>query len=93
MMVSGPSSKKKKPDMSVVWREAKEIIWAYRAKVALGMVVMVIGRLAALVAPASSKFLIDDVIGDQPVDRNEFIARDETRRLCGGARNDFENGG
>ncbi len=65
----GPSSKKK-PDMSVVWREAKEIIWTYRAKVALGMVVMVIGRLAAMVAPTSSKFLIDDVIGDQ---RQELI--------------------
>ena len=47
----------------MVWKEAREIIWRYRRRVAFGLVVMVIGRLAGLVPPASSKYLIDDVVG------------------------------
>ena len=46
-----------------VWKEAREIIWRYRRRVAFGLVIMVVGRLAGLVPPASSKFLIDDVVG------------------------------
>ena len=56
-------SEKKQLDMKKVWGEARAIIWQYRRRIALGRVVMVIGRLAAMVAPASSKFLIDNVIG------------------------------
>ena len=48
----------------MVWREAREIIWQYRRRVALGLVVMVIGRAVGMAIPASSKFLIDDVVGD-----------------------------
>ena len=47
-----------------VWKEAREIIWRHRRRVAIGLVIMVIGRLAGLVPPASSKFLIDNVIGE-----------------------------
>ena len=54
---------RKKPELSRVWKEAREIIWRYRRRVAFGLVVMVVGRLAGLVPPASSKFLIDDVVG------------------------------
>ena len=46
-----------------VWKEAREIIWRYRRRVAVGLMVMIIGRLAGLVPPASSRFLIDDVVG------------------------------
>ncbi len=54
---------RKKPELSRVWREAREIIWRHRRRVALGLVVMVVSRLAGLIPPASSKFLIDDVVG------------------------------
>lgn len=47
-----------------VWREAREIIWRHRRRVAVGLVIMIIGRLVGLVPPASSKFLIDNVIGE-----------------------------
>ena len=47
-----------------VWREAREIIWRYRRRVAFGLVVMTIGRIAGMAIPASSKFLIDDVLGE-----------------------------
>ena len=55
--------KKKKLTAEVVWREARELVWAHRGKLAIGMGLMVINRAAGLVLPASSKYLIDDVIG------------------------------
>ena len=51
-----------------VWREAREIIWRYRRRVAFGLVVMTIGRIAGMAIPASSKFLIDDVLGEGRAD-------------------------
>jgi ABC-type multidrug transport system fused ATPase/permease subunit len=57
---------KKKPKVSVatVRREAKRLLWAHRRTLAIGFVLMLIGRLAGFVLPASSKFLIDTVIGE-----------------------------
>jgi len=55
---------KKKPNLRNVWRDARELVWAHRARLALGFVLMVVNRLAGLVLPASSKYLIDDVIGN-----------------------------
>ena len=48
--------------MSGVWREARDIMWVYRRRLALGSVIMIVNRLAGLVLPGSSKFLLDDVI-------------------------------
>src|SRR2546426_3661699 len=44
------------------WRDARELIWSHRRRLALGMLLMIINRLAGLVLPASSKYVIDDVI-------------------------------
>jgi subfamily B ATP-binding cassette protein MsbA len=52
------------PGRSVVWHEAKELIWKRRWRLAAGFVLMLISRLAGLVLPASSKYLIDDVIAN-----------------------------
>lgn len=54
---------KKKLKPSEVWREARELIWERRGRLALGLLLMLISRLAGLVLPASSKYLIDSVIG------------------------------
>jgi ABC-type multidrug transport system fused ATPase/permease subunit len=54
---------KRKTNVANAWAEARELIWAHRGRLALGLVLMLINRLAGLVLPASSKFLIDDVIG------------------------------
>ena len=54
---------KKKITASAAWREARELIVARRGRLTLGVVLMVINRLVGLVLPATSKFLIDDVIG------------------------------
>ncbi|MDZ4673639.1 MAG: ABC transporter ATP-binding protein [Gemmatimonadota bacterium] len=47
----------------MAWREARELIWAHRKRLGIGLVLMVFSRLAGLVLPASSKYLIDNVIG------------------------------
>jgi ABC-type multidrug transport system fused ATPase/permease subunit len=46
-----------------VWIEARNLIWARRGRLGLGLALMLVSRLAGLVLPATSKFLIDDVIG------------------------------
>jgi ATP-binding cassette, subfamily B, putative efflux pump len=56
-------AKKKKITASDAWREARDLLWAHRRRLALGLMLMLISRLAGLVLPASSKWLIDDVVG------------------------------
>ncbi|MCI0436816.1 MAG: ABC transporter ATP-binding protein/permease [Gemmatimonadetes bacterium] len=46
-----------------VRKEAWSLVIAHRRPLAIGLILMVIGRLAGFVLPASSKFLIDDVLG------------------------------
>jgi ABC-type multidrug transport system fused ATPase/permease subunit len=53
---------------SSAWKEAREIVWARRGRLSLGLAIMLVNRLAGLVLPATSKFLIDDVIGRQRAD-------------------------
>ena len=54
---------KKKIDAAEAWREARDLIWARRGRLGLGLALMLVNRLAGLVLPATSKFLIDDVAG------------------------------
>jgi ABC-type multidrug transport system fused ATPase/permease subunit len=58
------SRKKPKVTAATVRREAKRLLWAHRRTLAIGFVLMLVGRLAGFVLPASSKFLIDNVIGE-----------------------------
>jgi ABC-type multidrug transport system fused ATPase/permease subunit len=55
---------KKKVSASAAWREARELVSAHRNRLILGLVLMLISRLAGLVLPASSKYLVDEVIGN-----------------------------
>ena len=57
-----PEKKKRKVTLGVAWREARELIWRYRSRMALGFFIMLVNQVAGLVLPASSKFLIDNVI-------------------------------
>lgn len=54
---------KRRVKLSDVWEEARGLIWTHRRRLALGGALMIVNRLAALVLPGSSKFVIDDVIG------------------------------
>jgi ABC-type multidrug transport system fused ATPase/permease subunit len=59
----GVEEKKRRLQLSDVAREARDLVWAHRRRLALGGALMVVNRMAGLVLPGSSKFLIDDVIG------------------------------
>ena len=52
----GPDGKPARPKASTVWRESRELLWAHRRRLALGLGLMLVNRLAGLVLPATSKF-------------------------------------
>ena len=54
---------KKRVNWPSAWREARRILWRHRRYVGVGFAVMLVNRLAGLVLPGTSKFLIDDVVG------------------------------
>jgi subfamily B ATP-binding cassette protein MsbA len=47
------------------WREARALVWAHRQRLALGLILMLVSRLAGLVLPATSKWLVDEVVGNE----------------------------
>ncbi len=56
---------KKKIDSAAAWREFRELLWVHRRRLAIGLSLMMISRLAGIVLPALSKYVIDEVIGKQ----------------------------
>src|SRR4029079_5360230 len=60
--VSMDAPKKKSVPLSAAWREARPLVWGHRRRLMLGLGLMLVSRLAGLVLPASSKYLIDDVV-------------------------------
>jgi ABC-type multidrug transport system fused ATPase/permease subunit len=68
------TDKKTKPNYSNAWREARDLIWQYRRRLALGLMLMLINRFAGLVLPGSSKYIIDHVIQDRRTDLLGVIA-------------------
>jgi len=67
-IIAVQSPAKKKLSASAAWREARELVWAHRKRLILGLTLMLISRLAGLVLPASSKWLIDEVINKNRTD-------------------------
>ena len=53
---------KKRITPAAAWRDARELIWAHRYRLALGMFLMIVNRMAGLVLPSSSKYVIDEVV-------------------------------
>src|SRR4051812_11750976 len=60
-----------RPKASAAFREARELVWAHRRRLGIGLVLMLVSRLTGLVLPATSKWLIDDVVGKG---RTELLA-------------------
>ena len=54
--------KKPKYDTKRAWAEARALIWAHRKSVTIGLVLMLISRAAGFALPASTKFVIDNVL-------------------------------
>ena len=65
---------KSKIDLQSAWQVAKELLWQFRKRLAVGLFLIVINRLAGLVLPASSKFLIDEVIGKERIELLGWLA-------------------
>ncbi len=59
---------------SYAWSEARRLIWARRHRLALGLVLLLLNRLTGMVLPASTKFLIDEVILKQRKELLVWIA-------------------
>ncbi len=54
----------KKPfNRSAAWREARELLYRHRRRLLLGLMLMLVSRLAGIVLPALSKVVIDEVLG------------------------------
>ena len=68
------AEKKPKPNYSNAWREARALIWQHRRRLALGLVLMLVNRLAGLVLPGSSRYIIDHVIGERRAELLGVIA-------------------
>ncbi len=62
------SNKKKKLNLANARKEAWALIREHRRSLQIGFALMALGRLAGFVLPASSKFLIDTVIGKHRID-------------------------
>ena len=54
--------KKNKVSAAAAWQEARQLVWAHRRRLAIGLSLMLVSRVSQLVLPASSKWLIDDVL-------------------------------
>jgi subfamily B ATP-binding cassette protein MsbA len=53
---------KKKEFTAGAWEEERGLIWIHRKRLSLGLLLMLINRLAGFVLPASTKYLMDDVV-------------------------------
>src|SRR5688500_14706783 len=62
------SKEKRKLDTKRAWQETRALMAQHKRSLAIGFSLMIVNRLAGLVLPASSKYLIDDVIGKQRAD-------------------------
>jgi ATP-binding cassette, subfamily B, putative efflux pump len=54
--------KSKKAFTPGAWEEARGLIWTHRKRLALGLGLMLVNRLSGFVLPATTKYLMDDVI-------------------------------
>ena len=68
------ADKKPKTNYSNAWREARQLIWQHRSRLAIGVLLMLVSRLAGLVLPWSSRYLIDQVVGQKRADLLGVIA-------------------
>jgi len=60
--------KAKKKTSPEAWREARGLVWRHRRHLAIGLALTLVSRVAALVLPASPKFVIDRVIDGHRTD-------------------------
>ncbi len=58
-----------KAERKITWRKAfAQYIWPRRRNVFIGLVLIVVSRVAGMVLPGSTKYLLDDVVGQGDLD-------------------------
>ncbi len=62
------TSKKPKVNTARAWAETRALMWTHRRSLSIGFALMLVNRLSGLVLPASSKYLIDDILSKQKVE-------------------------
>jgi subfamily B ATP-binding cassette protein MsbA len=60
---AGPEPARKKINTAQAWKEARALLYHHRSRLMAGLGLMLVSRLAGLILPASSKYVIDEVIG------------------------------
>jgi subfamily B ATP-binding cassette protein MsbA len=55
-------------------QEARTLVWAHRRRLGLGLALMFVNRVSGLVLPATSKWLMDEVIGNERWDLLQTLA-------------------
>src|SRR5204863_10012465 len=63
--VAAAGTPPKKKITAGAWEEARALVWTHRKRLALGLGLMLVSRAAGLVAPFSTKYLMDDVIAQK----------------------------
>ncbi|GAA4272659.1 ABC transporter ATP-binding protein [Aquimarina gracilis] len=72
--MSAPTDKKQKKKSKVSIAQAfKTIIWPRRNLVFIGLLLIVLSRLASLILPVASKYLMDDVIAKKDYEMLKFL--------------------
>ncbi len=61
-------SQASRPRPSGAWEEVRALVWSQRGRLILGFILLGVSRIAALALPASSKFVVDEVIHKQRVE-------------------------
>ena len=56
------AEQKPKPNYSNAWTEARRLVWQHRNRLAIGLGLMLLNRIAGLVLPWSSRYLVDEVM-------------------------------
>ncbi|MEO7965713.1 MAG: ABC transporter ATP-binding protein, partial [Gemmatimonadaceae bacterium] len=67
-MADPTSPPKKALNRSRAMAETRELMWTHRRSLAIGFALMLVNRLSGLVLPASSKYLIDNVLKQNRTD-------------------------
>ena len=68
------ADEKRRPRFKNAWAEARVIIWRHRRRLGVGLALMLVNRAAGLVLPASTKLVIDEIIGHRRADLLPLLA-------------------
>src|SRR5215813_1855939 len=72
---SAPEQRKKKiADPSGAWQEARELAWAHRGRLAVGLLLILLNQPLGFVLPYSSKLLVDEVIAKRRAELLPWLA-------------------